>query len=121
MYFLEYNLEPGDVGYCSPERKLGIRGKNREQRDFNASDDYEGRRVEAFHTQGEAEYLISRFSGSKPLFRWCDDLLSVKEQEKIADAVAAAVEPLCAAIGDIDIELGKIRAELAKKANKRGK
>jgi len=118
VYFLEYNLSPGDVGYCPEDKAMNIRGKNRELRTFLPREEYGGRRIEEFHTQAEAEYLMGRFSGAIALFRWATDVLSSREVESIAALIDAKVAPLNDEINDLKAEVAKLQKPKTTRAKK---
>jgi len=101
VYFVEYNLQPSDAGYCPSDRPLNVKGKNRENRTFLPKPEYDNRRVETFHTQDEASYMIGRFN----FLIWCEDLIAANEKALIEGEIARVVQPLIARIEALEAAL----------------
>jgi hypothetical protein len=80
--FVEYAISPDDPNYKA--RPLNCYVKGRGTLDFEPKEEYDGRRVESFDTEAQAERFIH--SKSK-LFKYAREIMDVETQDKISRIV----------------------------------
>ena len=80
--FVEYAVSRDDVGYT--DRPLNVIVRKRAPLQFEPKEEYDGRRVEEFDTELEAEQLVR----SKPkIFKIACEIMDIETQDKIGRIV----------------------------------
>ena len=112
--FVEYAVPRDDVGYT--DRPLNIIVRKRDPLRFEPKEEYDGRRVEEFDTELEAERLVQ----SKPkIFKIVRDIMDMETQAKIARIVDLKLAPILARLEALEPKTKK--AEPAPKRRVRAK
>jgi len=117
MYFVEYTAAKDSSGYCPPEKSFGARHFGRRLH-FYPKAGYDGRRIEEFEAESEAEGIVRRFPRQLNLVT---GLVTENERGGITALISAAMTPVLEDLELLTAEVEELRSALPKPRVKKTK